>query len=92
MLDRSRPFGTIYPPHRGAMYEQDGHYFGPDGKRLDAPVESDSTPAEPSEAPRVEAVARRKPGPKPKVKVESDSTQAEPTVVSEQVAAQLGDA
>ena len=87
MLDRSKPFGQIYPPHRGACYEQGGRYFGAQGQHID---ELDPVVVEVDEDAPAEPVARKKPGPKPKPRVESDSTPAAPAV-SAQVAAQLGD-
>lgn len=54
-LDRSRPYGTITPPHNGASYHQDGRYF--DGRGLpvlspgEAPVRKAAPVAAPAEAP-----------------------------------------
>lgn len=86
MLDRSKTFGQIYPPHRGACYEQGGRYFGAQGQHLaeldpevvEVDEDAPATPAAP--------VARKKPGPKPKMPIEPDVP-----AVSAQVAAQLGD-
>lgn len=83
MLDRSKPFGQIYPPHRGACYEQGGRYFGAQGQHL---AELDPEVVEVDEdAP----APRKKPGPKPKMPIEPDVPVA--PAVSAQVAAQLGD-
>ncbi len=72
-LDRSRPFGVITPPHKGAHFEQDGHLFAADGSSLDPSADA---PAE-----------RRKPGPKPKPREEHPV--ASVAQVNDQVAAQL---
>lgn len=34
MLDKSKPFGTIYPKHNGAKYEQGGVYFDVNGRPI----------------------------------------------------------
>lgn len=86
MLDRSKPFGQIYPPHRGACYEQGGRYFGAQGQHL---AELDPEMVEVDEDAPAAPVARKKPGPKPKMPIEPDLPAA--PAVSAQVAAQLGD-
>lgn len=89
MLDRSKPFGQIYPPHRGACYEQGGRYFGAQGQHL---AELDPEVLEVDEdapTPSDQVAARKKPGPKPKMPIEPDVIVT--SVVSDQVAAQLGD-
>lgn len=35
-LDRTKPFGTISPPHNGASFEQDGVMFDHEGKPVGA--------------------------------------------------------
>lgn len=93
-LDRSRPFGTIYPIHEGASFEQDGLFFDAQGNQCGA------QPAEvPAEAPaekQAEKQAARKPG-RPRKSVpeapEAPTVPAEAPAepVNPEIAAQLAD-
>lgn len=57
-LDRSKDFGTIWPPFEGALVEQGGHYFGSDdvyrfsmnenGQRYDLGGKAPKAPAPPA--------------------------------------------
>lgn len=42
-LDRTRPFGTLYPPVDGARFVQDGTYFDGKGLSLAAAAAVDET-------------------------------------------------
>lgn len=52
-LDRNRPFGTIYPAHHGALYEQDGVLFGADERQI-GPSQAPVTAPAKRTAPRKE--------------------------------------
>lgn len=63
-LDRSRPHGTIHPPHEGAHFAQDGYHFDADGKIVEklltpqqkaALVKKPAAPKPPNPQPQAEA-------------------------------------
>lgn len=73
-LDKSRAFGTVFPPVLGAVFYQDGYHFTEDGmvvRALCTPEQLavlDGTPAPaPTPAVAAPAPAKGKPGRKPKI-------------------------
>ena len=80
-LDRSRPFGTIYPVHEGASYEQDGLFFDTQGRQCG---EQDEAPAD------KHAAGRKSGGPR---KQTAEAPAADPATAPEnpELAAQLAD-
>lgn len=72
-LDKSRPFGAIHPPYKGAFFEQDGYFFDHEGNvvaELLTPAQKAklSAPAK----PKPPEPAAKTGGDKPPVTGESD--------------------
>ncbi len=80
-LDRSRPFGTIYPVHEGASYEQDGLFFDAQGRQC----------GKQDEAPAEKQAAGRKPGRPRKQADEAPAPAPASAPENPELAAQLAD-
>jgi len=86
-LDRSRPFGTVFPPLGAVHFEQDGHQFDHEGNHLaevpaDPPTPSTTKQATPKGRQKKDKAATQPAAPtaktKTKGKTKTEKTPAKP--------------